>query len=540
MRDCRHNRRVTDGSPALPGSGQAPADVPMGYPSAADRTGLRVLIVEDDRAHAQYLETALTLTEGWRTTVVGCLSDALAELTAVRYDAILLDLGLPDSRPAATFRAMRKASRDAPIVVLTGLEDHRLGVQAVQEGAQDYLVKGKVQADALAGAIEYAIERQRIVSHLARELHSSEARLRTIVDSNKDGLAVVDRHGVIRFANPGAKRILDREPDELVGQPFGLLLADRDGVEIEIARRDGQVSVAEMRVANLDWAGEPARLVSLRDVTEHKRLLKDLETTRRKQLEMKDQFLSHVSHELRSPLAAMIQFVGIMLDGIAGEVTPDQREYLEIVHRNGCQLRAMIDDLLEATRVETGKLSLDPQGLGLDEIIDEAVSTLRTAAEQKAIALTARVDPRLPLVYADPRRLRAILHNLIDNAVKFTGEHGAIVVEGQVSPEDPAFLQIAVRDTGCGITPDGVSRVFDRFFQDENYLEESRQGLGLGLYICRELVVAHGGRIWVNSELGQGSAFQFTLPVYSNEHDREASAALALSRRPTDSSLRTS
>jgi signal transduction histidine kinase len=252
---------------------------------------------------------------------------------------------------------------------------------------------------------------------------------------------------------------------------------------------------------------------ALRYAIERHRMKTELEQTRKKQLEMKDRFLSHISHELRSPLTAIYQFVTIVLDGLAGDINPEQREYLEITLRNINQLRTMIGDLLEVTRAETGKLAIVPQRISLGELIADTLKTLQASAKAKGVRLLAGVPGDLPGAYADPDRIRQVLVNLIDNAIKFTPEHGRIFVEAQVSDADPNYACVAVSDTGCGISPEGCQMVFERLYQEPNPTETSRKGLGLGLYICRDLISRHGGRIWVESQLGRGSTFFFTVPL---------------------------
>jgi signal transduction histidine kinase len=248
--------------------------------------------------------------------------------------------------------------------------------------------------------------------------------------------------------------------------------------------------------------------------TERKRAV-ELEKSRLQQLQVKDQFLSHVSHELRSPLTAIHQFVTILLDRLAGEINEEQHDYLEIVLRNVKQLETMIGELLEVTRADTGKLGLEPRCIPLLELIPETLNTLSTTAAAKDIRLSADVPRDLPLAYCDPQRVQQILINLIDNATKFTPAKGDITVRAQIYNQDPQFICVAVTDTGCGISPEGTQRIFDRLYQEPTNAELSRKGLGLGLHICHELVVRHGGRIWVKSRLGKGSTFYFTLPIFS-------------------------
>ena len=241
----------------------------------------------------------------------------------------------------------------------------------------------------------------------------------------------------------------------------------------------------------------------------------ELDKTRRQELEMKDQFVSHVSHELRSPLAVIHQFVTLMLDGLAGEITAEQREHLDVVLRNTLQLREMISDLLDITRAEAGKLLFEQHGVSLLPLFIELERNYRERAVQKGILFLVQEPRGLPLVYADPQRLRQVLANLIDNALKFT-ERGKITIRASWD-DQPGFMRITVSDTGCGISERSLPLVFNRLYQEETTVAQSRKGLGLGLHICEQLVSLHGGRIWVESRKDHGSTFIFTVPLRIEE-----------------------
>jgi hypothetical protein len=182
---------------------------------------------------------------------------------------------------------------------------------------------------------------------------------------------------------------------------------------------------------------------------------------------------------------------------------------------NVTQLKDMVSDLLDITRVETHKLTLAHQPTSLVKVTSDVLSTCRTEAAAKNVRLGADFAPNLPLVWADPARVRQILTNLIDNGVKFTPDGGTISIKGKFFGEDHDFVCISVSDSGCGIGTENREIIFDRLAQVKGSGEVSRSGLGLGLFISRELVSRHGGRIWLDSRPGHGSTFYFTLPVFS-------------------------
>jgi signal transduction histidine kinase/DNA-binding response OmpR family regulator len=238
-----------------------------------------------------------------------------------------------------------------------------------------------------------------------------------------------------------------------------------------------------------------------------------LERSRQQQLEMKDQFLANVSHELRAPLAAAHLFLRNLIDGVSGPLAPQQLDDLDVVLRNVDQLRGMIGDLLETTRSDTGMLKIELQPISVSDLIVEAVSSFCLSAG--TIALDHDVPPDLPAVYADPQRVRQILNNLIDNAIKFTPPDGRISVRAWLMEPQCGSVCVEVADTGRGMSLQGKGLVFERMYQDQPMDDLPRGGLGLGLYICRLLVERHGGQIWAESQRGVGSTFFFTLPVAS-------------------------
>lgn len=239
------------------------------------------------------------------------------------------------------------------------------------------------------------------------------------------------------------------------------------------------------------------------------------------ELRLRDEGLSHVSHELRTPLAAIYGFGTILRDGLAGELNREQHDHVEVILRNVGHLETLVADLLDMPRARHGKMRVELQEVSVAELVSDVLSSLRFTAEAKAITLSSRIEADLPPAKADPARTRQILVNLIQNAIKFTPEGGSVQVEVRRPEGALGLLTLVVRDTGCGFEPELKDRVFERLFQvSPTEGEASSAGLGLGLYICRELTQRQGGTIWVESEPGRGSTFSFTLPASSPWHQR--------------------
>ena len=368
---------------------------------------VKVLLVEDNPGDARLLRIFLAeaASSTMELTHFGCMSDAVSHLHGNEVDVVLLDLGLPDAQGLGGVRQMHSIAPGVPLVVLTGLDDEITAAQALQEGAQDYLIKGQIESHGLLRALRYAMERQRM-----------------------------------------------------------------------------QVETEQLR---------------------------------KQQLQLKDEFVSHVSHELRSPLTAIYQFASILVDGLAGELRPEQSEYLRITLRNVRQLESMIADLLEVTRVQAGKLNIEPQATSLRDAIADTVRMFEGSVAGKGITLHANIPADLPLAYVDPSRVRQVLINLVSNAIKFTPKGGEIMLHPRIFEEDPCLLVMEIADTGCGIKPEVSKLIFERLYQASDASEDGRKGLGLGLYISKELVTRQGGKIWVTSEPQKGSNFFFTVPIFS-------------------------
>jgi len=223
-------------------------------------------------------------------------------------------------------------------------------------------------------------------------------------------------------------------------------------------------------------------------------------------------FYHTVSHELKTPLTSAREFISILVDGLAGPLNKTQQEYLGIARESCNRLRICIDDLMDATRLETGKLSLDMKPGSLATLIRQLVVILGPVAARKQIILHEEVQSDLPNFPFDENRLMQVLANLVNNALKHTPENGRVTITAGEAPEHPGSIQVCINDTGCGIAPAEAERIFERLYQVPLNDGGSPQGVGLGLYICRELVQSHGGKIWVESELGHGSTFSFVIP----------------------------
>jgi signal transduction histidine kinase len=249
---------------------------------------------------------------------------------------------------------------------------------------------------------------------------------------------------------------------------------------------------------------------------ENVRLFKELEVANRELAgasQHKSEFLANMSHELRTPLNAIIGFSEVLTDRMFGELNEKQEEYLKDIYASGTHLLSLINDILDLSKIEAGRMELELTDFDLPTALDNALTLVRERAGRRNITLQMSVDERLGEVRADERKIRQVVLNLLSNAIKFTPEGGGIEVAAL--PKDGS-VEVSVTDTGVGIAPEDQEAVFEEFRQ-VGTAEKKAEGTGLGLTLCRKFIELHGGRIWVTSQVGVGSTFTFTVPVRGGE-----------------------
>jgi PAS domain S-box-containing protein len=419
------------------------------------------------------------------------------------------------------------------------------------------------------GTVRYVVERgQAILGRdgeykldgaifdLTERKRTEEARLKlgAIVESAPDAIIGTDLEDRITSWNRGAEHLFGFTAEEAVGQLLSFHLPpDRleerpalvarvvGGEEIRSfetvrTRKDGSLIDVSLTLSPIrDATGTVVGVATIaqdvtvrkRDEEERDRLLHELEgqNERLRELDrLKDEFVALVSHELRTPLTSIRGYLELVLDGEAGDLTDDQREFLGIVERNSHRLLALVGDLLFLAQVEAGKLSLEVGAVDLSSIAAETVETARPLAEENGITLTLASGP-LALLAADRVRLAQLLDNLVSNGIKFTPPGGRVDV--RVRGERGSAV-IEVRDTGMGIPAAEQEHLFERFFRASKATEQAIPGTGLGLAISKAIVHAHGGRITVASEEGKGSTFRVALPIRQAEVEPAEAEQVAL------------
>jgi PAS domain S-box-containing protein len=382
------------------------------------------------------------------------------------------------------------------------------------------------------------IKAQRLHEH-EKNWNEAQGRLAAIVESSDDAIISKNLNGIITSWNLGAERIFGYTADETIGKPVSMLAArghedemsrilteikaDRRVEHFDTVRRrkDGReinVSLTVSPIRDPDGRIIGASKIA-RDITERIAIQSEreslLEAERAARAEadranrMKDEFLSTVSHEIRTPLNAILGWAQILRTGKVS--SKDFEQGLEIIERNSRAQAQLIEDLLDMSRIITGRIRLDVQRVDLAATIESALTSLRPAAQARGIQLEPVLDRSTPSVNGDPVRLNQIVWNLLSNAIKFTAQDGTVKI---VLDHSGATARIVVADTGQGIDPGFLPFVFDRFRQEDSSTRRQYGGLGLGLAIVKQLVELHGGQVRAESPgLGQGATFSVTLPI---------------------------
>jgi len=349
-------------------------------------------------------------------------------------------------------------------------------------------------------------------------LQESEQKYRKLVEEASDPIWIINPLDMtIMDVNRRGEALINSPRARLVGQPVTLLIPalgeDRLSPVISRAYAQGTASAYELSLPTADGltvpvavtasrvvlGGRPVVVVVTRDITHFVELDR-----------LKSEFVAAVSHELRTPLGSIIGFAELLQSGQPGPLTPEQREFVSIIHEDALRLHHLVDDLLDVSRLESGHLRLTIGLLNLGELLVHLVGAVRPMAQQRGIEIICTVEDGLPLVQADGQRTEQVVNNLLSNAIKFTPDGGRITVWAR---RTDGFVEVSVEDTGLGIPPEDLPHIFSKFFRTSQASRRAIKGTGLGLYISKAIVEQSGGRMGVESEPNKGTRFWFTLPI---------------------------
>jgi PAS domain S-box-containing protein len=543
-------------------------------------TPLRVLILEDNPSDAELMLHAL------RTAGFDPIFDVVETEPDFRDclkknpEIILADFTLPEFSAVGVMQILRERGLDIPCIIVSGSIGEERAVQIMQQGAADYLMKDTLVR--LGQAVKQSIEKKLLRdgirwadqqrSAVEQNLHETLALQQAILDNADRCIISTSPQGIIQVFNRAAQRMLGYTADEMVGKQTPEIILEPEEIAIhakDLSQEIGRtiepnfeslvakpnLGIAEERewtYVRKDRSHFPA-LVSVtscrdsqgkitgylgiaNDITEQKRVEEELRQAKHAAEDAnkaKSEFLANMSHEIRTPMNGIIGMTELALTAPASS---EQKEYLEAIKESGDALMTVINDILDFSKVEAGMLNLDNIDFNLPKRLGSVMRALSARANEKGVLLVYQLDPSIPTwVGGDPDRLRQIIMNLVGNAIKFT-ERGEVTVRltmQEVLGEDQekCLLHFAVSDTGIGIPLEKQRIIFDAFSQGDSSTTRRFGGTGLGLTISARLVDLMGGKLWVESEVGQGSTFHFTARfnvVDSRAHKSDASQIAAL------------
>lgn len=487
----------------------------------------KILVIDDEKDTREICSGILSK-DGWS---VICAENRDLGINEVKnqpesFDVALLDLMQPGMNGMEVLDQLQAIDPNLPVIIITAHATVESAVEAMKRGAY-YFIPKPFTSDQLRVVVTRAAERRGLQNEAEflrkerqkslRDVATEKSKIKTIIHCMGDGVLVCDRDSCIVISNPAANRMLNISEDSLVGNPVSqcnlhpelakviqesLSLKDKIYTSISQVLSVGRLGEVFLRAHTAPVRNDVGEILGAVTVLQDISYLKQLD-------KMKSDFIAMVAHELRAPLAAVEQQLAVILDGMAGEVTPRQKRLLGRAKDRTNGLLSLIADLLDVSRIEAGIAVQYKEPLLLQEIVQRVVDLMSPEVEAKKLNLQFTAPPDLPLISADRSSMQAIFTNLISNAIKYTPEGGTINV---LLSEENGQIKAVVRDTGIGIKKEDLPRIFDRFFREKTAATRKITGTGLGLSIVKGIVDAHLGTISVESHEGAGTSFTVLLP----------------------------
>jgi PAS domain S-box-containing protein len=521
-------------------------------------TTIHVLLVDDDEDDYLITRDLLLEIEGGRYDLrwADGYERAVELLATGEFDVCLLDYRLGPRTGLELLEESRAAGIHVPFILMTGQEDREIDLMAMEAGAADYLIKGQINAALLERSIRYSVQRNGMIrelraseERLSDALRRSESRFRRLADSNMIGIIVADVHGEITEANDAFLGMIGYGRADFEAGSFrwnGMTpqeYAEADARAIEEILALGACRPFEKEYFRSDGSRVPVLLggalvegsrdtliAFVLDLGDLKRIERRLQEASR----AKDRFLAVLSHELRTPLTPVLSLVQVMAED--PELPEMAREYVDIIRRNVELEARLIDDLLDLTRVMQGKFPLHLTHVDVEQLIYQVVAICREDIDARDITLTIDWSATRGGVRGDSARLHQVFWNLLKNAAKFTPPAGSIAIRAR--NDAAGRLLVQVTDSGIGIEPEILPKIFNAFEQGDKGVTQRFGGLGLGLAITRSVVALHDGQITAESQgRDRGSTFTVVLPTEGSGEEHVTGDCGAADGEPEERAL---
>jgi signal transduction histidine kinase len=483
-----------------------------------------VLVVDDEEVLRLGCSRVLT-SEGYKVTLAANGQEALDKLASEPVNVVLCDLKMPVMGALEVLEQATVLFPSIPVIIMTGLGTVADAVECMKKGAYDFVTK-PFSIDHLCLVVRRALEKQlleqqtrQLQEEQARNLYNlalEQSRMHTIVNCMADGVLVTNRDGEVVLCNATLLQLLGVNSPPPQPGPLANYLNDhsfKDAIDSLLAGagHNPEKLISQelcqngmhLRVLSAPFSGPDNQILGTVTVFHDVTHFKELD-------EMKNDFVRMVSHELRSPLAAIKQQHAVILDGLAGDLTDKQRELLSRAHAKIQGLLDLINDLLDLAKMEAGYGQMEQVPLDLRQILAELLELLREKATNQRINLRLEMPENLPLIKADRRSMEEIFTNLVSNAINYSPDGGEVTVAA-ISHGD--YLEVLVRDQGIGIEVEEIPKIFDKFYRVKNPKTRQVIGTGLGLALVKGLIEAHRGTVDVESTIGTGTTFRVKLPT---------------------------
>lgn len=480
-----------------------------------DRT--RILVVDDEKRIRDACQ-AILAGQGFEVTVAENGTAGLQKIEEKHFDIILLDLMMPGLRGIDLLAHVKARHPDTLVIVITGYATLEHAVEAMKKGAFEFISKPFSPED-LRVVIAKAIEYIRTLEDIAHQ----RSRMRVLINQISDGVMATDARKRVALANPAFLKFVGYHAESPIGIPVeSMIQTERLLQMIDDALRmpSDQFSELTAEFSDGSLAESPGSVLAVRCVPFRDRLSRNVGTVTvihditalKERDKLKSDFVSMVAHEIQSPMNSVLALVQVVQDGLAGDLTEKQREILGRVSGKIKGLSDLAAELLDLSRIESGLITLEKERLDLGRLLADQVAFYQAKARAKSIRLVLDPLSDLPPILANKTGVEEVIANLLTNAIKYSPEGASVTV---AAAGEGDYVHIQVRDTGFGMAPEDMGKVFQRFYRVKDDRTRGISGTGLGLAIVKSIVEAHNGRISVESELHRGSTFHVFLPLMS-------------------------